>query len=80
MAVTLRLAGEGDADLGAIAAIVNAVSPDDPTSIEELRWADRTYPGGARFLAEAAGRPIGVGTAGRIYIYPPELDGFWATC
>lgn len=79
MAVTLRVATGDDADLGAIAGIVNAVSPDDPTSIEELRWADQTYPGGARILAESGGRSVGVATVGRIYVLPPEFDGLWAT-
>lgn len=79
MTVALRLATSVDGDLGAIAAIVNAVSPDDPTSIEELRWADETYPGGARFLAESGGRSVGVATVGRIYMHPPEFEAFWAT-
>jgi GNAT superfamily N-acetyltransferase len=72
-------AGHDDADLATIARIVNAVSPDDPTSIDEMRWADATYPGGVRFLAELDGRPVGVGTVGRIYVHPPEFDALWAT-
>jgi GNAT superfamily N-acetyltransferase len=76
---TLRVAGDDDADLATVVAITGAVSPDDPTSIEEIRWADATYPGAVRFLAEAAGRAVGVGTVGRIYMYPPEFDALWAT-
>ena len=38
-----------------------------------------TYPGTARFLADLDGRPVGVGTIGRIYVHPPEFDGLWAT-
>lgn len=79
MPVTLRLASEDDADLHAVVAIIDATSPDDPTSVDELRWAARTYPGGARFLAESGGRPVGVGTVGRIYMLPPEFPAFWAT-
>lgn len=76
---TIREAAPDDADLDAIASIVNAVSPDDPTAIDEMRWADATYPGTARFVAESDGRPVGVGTVGRIYMYPANFDGLWAT-
>jgi RimJ/RimL family protein N-acetyltransferase len=69
---TIRRAAADDADLGTIVGIVNAVSPEDATSIEELRWADATYPGGVRFIAELDGRRVGVGTVGRIYMHPPE--------
>jgi GNAT superfamily N-acetyltransferase len=79
MNATIRIAGTGDGDLAAITRIVNAVTPDDPTSIDEIHWSDRTYPGTVRLLAELAGRAVGVGTVGRIYIYPPEFDGLWAT-
>ena len=79
MTGTLRLSTGDDADLGAIAAIVNAVTPDHPTSIEDLQWASATYPGGVRILAESGGRPVGVGTCGRIYMYPPEFAAWWAT-
>jgi GNAT superfamily N-acetyltransferase len=75
----LREAGRDDADLGAVADIVAATSPEEPTSIEELRWQDATYPGSTRFLAEVDGRPVGAGTVGRIYMYPPDYDGLWAS-
>ncbi|OGO51241.1 MAG: hypothetical protein A2Z32_09090 [Chloroflexi bacterium RBG_16_69_14] len=78
--ITVRPAGDDDADLAAIAAVVNAVSPDDPTSIEELRWAERTYPGGSRYIAEADdGHIVGAAIVGRIHIYAPDFDGLWAT-
>ena len=78
--ITVRPAGDDDADLAAIASIVNTVSPDDPTSVEDLRWAERTYPGGARFIAETDdGRAVGAAIVGRIHIYPPDFDGLWAT-
>lgn len=79
MTMTIREAAHDDADLDTIASIVNAVSPDDPTSTDEMRWADTTYPGGIRFLAEFDGRTVGVGTVGRIYVHPPEFDALWAT-
>jgi hypothetical protein len=60
MTTTIREAGPGDVDLAAIVDVVNAVTPDDPTSIDELCWSDATYPGSVRFLAELDGRPVGV--------------------
>jgi mycothiol synthase len=75
----IRVAARSEGDLATIARIANAVSPDDPTSIDEMRWADETYPGTTRLLAEIDGRPVGVGTVGRIYVHPPEFDGLWAT-
>lgn len=79
MIARIRPAGDDDADFGAIVAIVNVAHPEEATSIEELRWADATYPGTFRFLAESAGRPVGAATVGRIYVYPPEFDALWAT-
>lgn len=76
---TIRIAGTADEELATIARIVNAVTPDDPASIDEMRWADATYPGTVRFLAEIDERPIGVATVGRIYMHPPEFDALWAT-
>jgi GNAT superfamily N-acetyltransferase len=79
MTHAIRRATVDEADLAAIARIVNETSPEDPTSVDELRWADATYPGGTRFLAEIDGRPVGAATVGRIYMHPPEFPGFWAT-
>jgi mycothiol synthase len=70
---------DDDADLATIARIVNAVSPEDPTTVAEMRWADATYPGGVRLLAELDGVAVGASTVGRIYMYPPEFDGYWGT-
>ena len=55
MTVTIREAARDDADLATIVAIVNAVTPGDPTSIDEIHWADATYPGTVRLLAEIEG-------------------------
>lgn len=79
MTAEIRVADRGGADLELIVSINNAVTPDDPTSLDELRWSDATYPGGTSFIAETDGRPVGVATTGRIYVYPPEFDAYWAT-
>jgi mycothiol synthase len=76
---SIRQATSATADLEAVARIVNATTPDDPTSVDEMRWGDATYPGTIRLLAEEAGRAVGAATVGRIYMYPPEFPAFWAT-
>ena len=68
-----------DHDLETLAAIQATVTPDDPTSLEEMRWSDETYPGGIRLLAEADGVALGAATLGRIYVYPPEYPDLWMT-
>ena len=67
------------ADLTALVALTNAVTPDDPTSLEKLRWSDATYPGTARFLADVDGRVVGAATVGRIYVFPPDYPALWAS-
>lgn len=79
MSWVVRPATREMADLAAIARIVNVATPDNPTSVDDLRWSDATYPGEARFLAERAGAPIGAATAGRIYMYPPEYPALWGS-
>ena len=69
----------GDGDLATMVRIVNLVSPEEATTVAEMRWADSTYPGGVRLLAELDGVPVGASTVGRIYMYPPEFDGYWGT-
>ena len=65
MTFRLREADLGDADLGAITAIVNETDPDDPTSIDEMRWSSGAYPGSTRFIVESDGRAVGTaGSAG----------------
>ena len=77
MTWTVREGRAGDdADLASIAAVVNEVMPEDPTSVEELRWQDANFPG-TRFVAEADGRVVGMATTGRIYMYAPEFDRYW---
>lgn len=68
-----------DADCTTFVGIVNAHTPDDPTSLDEIRWADATYPGTRRFLAELAGRAVGVTSMGRIFVYPPDHPDAYAS-
>jgi mycothiol synthase len=77
--VAVRRASTAQPDLDAIVRIINAASPEDSTSVEDLRWTDGVYPGGRRFLAEIDGRLVGAATVGRIFVYPPEFEAFWAT-
>jgi len=79
MTFRIRDADLGDADLETIAAIVNETTPDDPTSVDEMRWSSATYPGSSRLILEAGERPVGVASVGRIYVLPPDFDGFWGT-
>jgi mycothiol synthase len=74
---TIR-AATTEADLSALTSLVNAITPDDPTSLDEIRWSDATYPGAARFLAKVDGRPVGVATVGRIYVHGPDYPDLWA--
>jgi GNAT superfamily N-acetyltransferase len=78
MTVSIREA-TGAADLETIARLANAVRPDDPTSPDEMRWEDATYPGTVRYLAEETGRAIGAATVGRIYVHPPEFPDLWGS-
>jgi mycothiol synthase len=66
-------------DLVHLARLVCTVTPDFPTSVGEMRWADDAYPGGRRYLAWLDGQPIASGTVGRMYIYPPEYEGLWGS-
>jgi GNAT superfamily N-acetyltransferase len=66
-------------DYPKLAAIVNAVTPEAPTTAENLAWQDTTYPGGARLLAELDGRTVGAGTVGRIFMLAPDFDAFWGS-
>jgi GNAT superfamily N-acetyltransferase len=75
---TIRDADRGDADLAAFVAIVNETTPEEADSVDNLHWADATYPGAARFLAEQDGRPVGAASVARIYVYPADFDGLWA--
>lgn len=73
----IRPATADDAELATIAALVNAVAPERPTSVEEIRWGDATYPGGRRYVAESGGRIVGHVSVGRIYMYPEAYERLW---
>lgn len=66
-----------EAGLRAFVEIVNAVTPEAPTSLADIRWADATYPGGVRFLALLGDRPVGAASAGRIYMYEASYERYW---
>ena len=68
---------ESDRDLERFVGLVNAITPDDPTSLEDARWSDETYPGGTRLLAEVDGRAVGVAVVGRIYSQGPDYPDGW---
>jgi GNAT superfamily N-acetyltransferase len=79
MSWTVRPAEEDDADLAAIADVVNRTVPEAPTSVEEMRWTTATYGPPARFVAESDGDVVGAATAGRIFMRPSSFDGWWGT-
>ncbi len=70
---------DGEADLETVVRLTNAITPDDPTSMDELRWSDETYPGGLRYLARLDDTDVGVATVGRMYVQPPEYPYSWAS-
>jgi mycothiol synthase len=67
-----------EADLVAVAALFTEITPDDPLTLEEIRWADATYPGASRFLALLDDAPVGAASVGRIYVYPPDFPDAFA--
>jgi len=79
MTVRIREADLGDVDLATFAKIVNETTPDEPTSVEEMRWSSAAFPGVSRYLLEVDGRPVGTASVGRIYVLPADFDGLWAT-
>jgi GNAT superfamily N-acetyltransferase len=74
--ITVRRA-ESDADLRTYVALLNAATPEWPTTVDDTRWADEHYPGGARFLAALDGEDVGAGTTGRIWMHGPEFERYW---
>jgi GNAT superfamily N-acetyltransferase len=76
MSWTVREATDDQAEFEAIAAIVTAVRPESPTSVEEMRWQDANWPG-RRFVAEQDGRIVGTATTGRIYAFPEAFERYW---
>jgi GNAT superfamily N-acetyltransferase len=76
MSWTVREEDRSEHDLAAVVRVVNAVTPENPTSLDELRWQDATYPG-TRFLAESGGEVVATATTGRIYMYGPDYERYW---
>jgi GNAT superfamily N-acetyltransferase len=70
---------DDDAGLAAYVRIRNGVMPDNTDSVDQVRWANATYPGqGACFLAEdGSGAPVGAATTGRIWSYAPGFERYW---
>ena len=66
-----------DDELRAFVEITNAVTPESPTSIAEIRWSDDLYPGGARFLGTLDGRSVAAASVGRIYMYEATFPRLW---
>ncbi|HEY4226968.1 MAG TPA: GNAT family N-acetyltransferase [Candidatus Limnocylindrales bacterium] len=66
-----------DEDLAHVARIVSTVTPENPMSVEEMRWSERAYPGGRRFIAWLDGHPVAAGGVGRVYVYPDDFPGLW---
>jgi GNAT superfamily N-acetyltransferase len=75
---TIRTATSDDIDLTRIAEIVNEVTPENPTSLEELRWQNEHYRG-ERFIAEVGGQAVGAATVGQILSYRPDFERWWVS-
>jgi GNAT superfamily N-acetyltransferase len=68
---------DGDVDLETAARIITTVLPESGVTVEDMRWSDRTYPGGARFIGLLDGRAVGAAGVGRVYVYGPDFAGLW---
>lgn len=78
MSWEVRQLGTTDVEFEAFAALVSAVTPEEPTTLEELRWEDATYPGqGGRYVVEHEDRVVGAATVGRIFSFPPGYERYW---
>ncbi|HSL97737.1 MAG TPA: GNAT family N-acetyltransferase [Candidatus Deferrimicrobiaceae bacterium] len=76
--VAIRRA-KSDEDLETFAAITTMVLPESGVTVDDMRWSDRTYPGGARFIGSLDGLPVGAGGVGRVYVFGPEFPGLWTS-
>jgi GNAT superfamily N-acetyltransferase len=75
--IEVRRLDEDEDDLRAFVEITNAVTPEWPTSVEEQRWSDATYPGGVRFLGTLDDRIVAAAAVGRIYMYEASFERAW---
>ena len=76
-AAVRRIEPGDDAGLREFVDVVNAVTPESPTSIAEIRWSDDLYPGGTRFIGALDGRTVAAASVGRIYMYEATFPRLW---
>jgi mycothiol synthase len=73
-----RIAPGDEQGIAAYVAIRNAVTPDDPDSLEQVAWQQANYPAsGARFLARIDGRPVATAVTGRIWMHEGGYERYW---
>ncbi len=73
-----RIDEHSESGLETYVAIRNAVTPEDPTSLEIIRWEHDTYPGqGEWLLGTLDGQRVGVCSVGRVRIHGPDYQRFW---
>ena len=79
MSATIRPIDAADeTGLGDWVRIRNTVTPDNTDSLEQIRWETATYPGEVvRYLATAAGAPVGAASAGRIWMHERGFERYW---
>ena len=75
--MTIEVRDLSPTDHATFAAIMSEVVPESPTTVEDMAWQDRTYPGGKQFLAALDGTPVGIAHVGRIFMFQPDFDAFW---
>lgn len=78
-ATVRRLDPEDEAAIESYVRIRNTVTPENPDSLEHVRWEVTTYNGEiSHFLAEEAdGTPVGAASTGRIWSYKRGCERFW---
>jgi GNAT superfamily N-acetyltransferase len=74
-----RIPLDDEAGLTAYVRIRNGVAPEAADSLEQVAWAETTYPGqGAWFLAtDEEGAVIGTASTGRIWMHPQAYERYW---
>jgi mycothiol synthase len=79
MTVNVRPIDSADeAGLLAYVRIRNAVTPDNTDAVDQIAWADATYPGEvARFLAEVEDVAVGCASTGRIWMHERDFERYW---